>query len=86
MCPYSLHLRDSVVKLNKYEPLRYKAAMHWLKDVYIAQGVSLPLDPEYEAERIKKWNDVYSQMRYEMLLKYRAESALKYEEKQPMLI
>lgn len=85
LCPYSLQLRDKLVKLHKYEPLRYKAAMHWLKDVYIAQGVSLPFDAEYEAERIKKWNDIYSQLRYEMLLKYRPLSAIKYENEQQSL-
>lgn len=50
LCPYSLQLRDKLVKLHKYEPLRYKAAMHWLKDVYIAQGVILPFDAECETE------------------------------------
>lgn len=77
LCPYSLHLGDNLIKLHKYEPLRYKAAMHWLKDVYIAQNVSLPFDPKYETERIKKWSDIYSQMRFEMLLKYRPLSAKK---------
>lgn len=85
LCPYSLQLRDNLVKLHKYEPLRYKAAMHWLKDVYIAQDVILPFDAEYETERIKKWKDVYSQMRYEMLLKYRPLSAKKYENEQQCL-
>lgn len=85
LCPYSLHLGDNLIKLHKYEPLRYKAAMHWLKDVYIAQNVSLPFDPKYETERIKKWKDVYSQMRYEMLLKYRPLSAKKYENEQQCL-
>ncbi|MCI3002142.1 phosphoadenosine phosphosulfate reductase family protein, partial [[Clostridium] innocuum] len=85
LCPYSLQLRDKLVKLHKYEPLRYKAAMYWLKDVYIAQGVSLPFDPVYEAERLKKWNDMYYKMRYEMLLKYRPLSAKKYENEQQCL-
>ncbi|MCR0181015.1 hypothetical protein MKC69_21795, partial [[Clostridium] innocuum] len=61
------------------------AAMYWLKDVYIAQGVSLPFDPVYEAERLKKWNDMYYKMRYEMLLKYRPLSAKKYENEQQCL-
>lgn len=80
LCPYSLHLRDNLVKLNKYEPLRYKAAMHWLKDVYIAQNVSLPFDPKYEAKRIKKWNDMYYKMRYEMMIKYRPDRAEKFND------
>ena len=85
LCPYSLQLRDNLVKLHKYEPLRYKAAMHWLKDVYIAQGVSLPFDQEYEAERIEKWNEEYLLMRYEMLCKYRPKTAIKYADKQYVL-
>lgn len=85
LCPYSLRLHDNLVKLHKYEPLRYKAAMHWLKDVYIAQGVILPFDAEYEAERLKKWNNSYSMMRYEMLCKYRPLSAKKYENEQQSL-
>ena len=80
LCPYSLQLQDNLVKLHKYEPLRYKAAMHWLKDVYIAQGVSLPFDAEYEAEKIKKWNDVYYRMRYEMMKKYRPDKAEKFND------
>ncbi len=80
LCPYSLQLRDNLVKLHKYEPLRYKAAMHWLKDVYIAQGVSLPFDSEYEKERIKKWNDVYYKMRYEMMKEYRPDRAEKFND------
>ena len=80
LCPYSLQLQDNLVKLHKYEPLRYKAAMHWLKDVYIAQGVSLPFDPVYEAERLKKWNDMYYKMRYEMIKKYRPDRAEKFND------
>ena len=82
LCPYSLQLRDNLIKLHKYEPLRYKAAMHWLKDVYIAQGVSLPFDSNYEAERIKKWNDKYYKMRYEMMKKYRPDRAEKFNDVQ----
>lgn len=33
------------------EPNRYKATMYWLKDVYIAQNLSLPFDEAYERER-----------------------------------
>lgn len=80
LCPYSLQLQGNLVKLHKYEPLRYKAAMHWLKDVYIAQGVSLPFDVEYEAERIEKWNDKYYKMRYEMMKKYRPDRAEKFND------
>lgn len=71
LCPYSQHLQEDLTRLHIYDPLRYKAAMHWLKDVYIAQNVSLTFDEAYESERAEKWNNVYHDMRYEMLRKYR---------------
>ena len=56
--------------------------MHWLKDVYIAQNVKLPFDEQYEKDREEKWNQSYTNMRNEMLLKYRPNSRLcpKYEQ------
>ena len=63
--------------LYEKEPKKYKASMFWLKDVYIAQNVSLPFDLEYEREREREWQR-YSVMRYEMMLKFRPESADKY--------
>lgn len=75
-CPYSLRLADDLKYLFDHEPNRYKAAMHWLKDVYIAQNVILPFDAEYEHERETMWRDVYEPMRQEMLRKYRPESRL----------
>lgn len=74
LCPFSLQVENNLTKLHQYEPLRYKAAMYWLKDVYIAQNVSLPFDEVYEKERLKKWNDKYFDMRCEMILKYRPKS------------
>lgn len=51
-CPYSFKwLRESLEYLYHHEPNRYKAAMYWLKDVYIAQNVVLPFDEDYERER-----------------------------------
>lgn len=51
-CPYSYKwLSGSLEYLFYHEPNRYKAAMHWLKDVYIAQDVRLPFDEAYERER-----------------------------------
>ena len=81
LCPYALELHDNLLKLYKYEPLRYKAAMHWLKDVYIAQNVCLPFDSKYEEERIEKWNNDYFDMRYEMLCKYRPGKEEKFAQK-----
>lgn len=51
LCPYSLQIESNLKRLYDYEPNRYKASMHWMKDVYIAQDVHLPFDQAYERER-----------------------------------
>ena len=73
-CPFSLDIADNLHILYKYEPNRYKGAMHFLKDVYIAQNVKLPFDLEYEKEREDKWKNEYEDMRIEMLEKYKPDS------------
>lgn len=79
-CPFAgQRLSKSIKALYDHEQLRYKAALHWLKDVYIAQNVQLPFDPDYECERRKKWEEMYGQMRYEMIKKYRPEKLKKYD-------
>lgn len=75
-CPYSRHIDRDLEYLYNHEPNRYKAAMHWLKDVYIAQDVILPFDDEYEKEREQTWVDLYEPMRQEMLRKHRPKSQL----------
>lgn len=75
-CPYAMDVDRNLMYLYYHEPNRYKAAMHWLKDVYIAQNVVLPFDAEYEAERAKTWRELYEPMRQEMLRKYRPNSRL----------
>ena len=75
-CPFAQDVDNDLHYLHDYEPNRYKAAMHWLKDVYIAQNVILPFDKAYEAEREKTWREVYEPMRQEMLRKYRPNSRL----------
>ena len=51
-CPYSFKFLPSYLEyLYYHEPNRYKASMHWMKDVYIAQNVVLPFDKAYERER-----------------------------------
>lgn len=73
-CPYSRYIDRDLKYLYYHEPNRYKASMHWLKDVYIAQNVELPFDEAYERERERMWRDVYEPMRQEMLRKYRPKS------------
>lgn len=50
-CPFGREVAQDLRYLYNHEPNRYKAAMHWLKDVYIAQNVVLPFDEAYERER-----------------------------------
>lgn len=75
-CPYARRVDISLEYLYHHEPNRYKAAMYWLKDVYIAQGVVLSFDREYEEEREREWRQKYEPMRQEMLRKYRPNSSL----------
>lgn len=75
-CPYAMDVAKNLEYLYSHEPNRYKASMHWLKDVYIAQDVKLPFDPNYEEERIRTWQNYYEPMRQEMLQKYRPNSRL----------
>ena len=75
-CPFAKNVAFNLKYLYDYEPNRYKAAMHWLKDVYIAQGVRLPFDEAYEREREREWHLKYEPMRQEMLRKYRPNSRL----------
>jgi len=73
-CPYSKRVDHDLEYLYFHEPNRYKAAMHWLKDVYIAQNVVLPFDASYEREREREWRERYEPMQQEMLKKYRPDS------------
>lgn len=50
-CPYAQDIGGEIRYLYDNEPNRYKATMYWLKDVYIAQDLSLPFDKAYERER-----------------------------------
>ena len=75
-CPYAKDIDKNLMYLYCHEPNRYKAAMHWMKDVYIAQNVVLPFDEAYERERKRMWREKYEPMRQEMLRKYRPNSRL----------
>lgn len=57
-CPFAWDLSKDLQYLYEHEPNRYKAAMHWLKDVYIAQDVRLSFDEAYEREREYVANDI----------------------------
>lgn len=70
LCPYDQNIAERMRILKEHEPNRYKASLFYMKDVYIAQGVQLPFDPEYMREYEASWQN-YEVMRYEMLKKYR---------------
>lgn len=76
LCPFSRQLASDLGYLWQHESNRYKASMHWLKDVYIAQNVVLPFDEAYERERERTWRELYEPMRQEMLRKWRPHSKL----------
>ena len=80
LCPYGLDVDKRLEVLHTYEPNHYKAALYFLKDVYIAQGVELQFDEDYMREYKEQWIE-YEPMRYEMLKKYRPDCMIckKYE-------
>ena len=71
-CPFSKNLKHDLKVLWDYEPLKYKAMMHWLKDVYIYQEVECDWDEEYmkEYERMKP---IIEQRKKEMIDKFRSQ-------------
>ena len=71
-CPYSKNLKHDLKVLWDYEPLKYKAMMHWLKDVYMYQEVECDWDEEYmkEYERMKP---IIEQRKKEMMDKFRSQ-------------
>lgn len=75
LCPFKQKLAEELAITHQYEPKKYKAALGFLKDVYIAQGVELPFDDAYMAE-FRKTFPKYEAMRAEMLRKYRPNSRL----------
>jgi len=77
-CPFARDLKTNLKVLHDYEPNKYKATMFWLKDVYIAQNTKLEFDEDYESDRVKKWDAVYSDLRYEMLVENRPDKSEKY--------
>ena len=80
LCPFAPTLKKDLEILHIKEPKKYKGALGFLKDVYIAQGIELDFDPEYMKEFNERWPK-YEKMRYEMLRKYRPDCRLakKYE-------
>ena len=68
-CPFSRNLEKDLEILYIHEPLKYKACMKWLRDVYVDQGVKCEWDSEY-MEHYDFRQAISRQYRKEMLDKY----------------
>ena len=69
-CPFSQNLKSELKVLYDYEPLRYKAIMKWMKDVYMNQMLECEWDEQY----MKEYDEllpVIEQRRQEMMDKFR---------------
>ena len=69
-CPYSKNLKQDLKVLWDYEPLKYKAMMKWLKDVYIYQGIECEWDEEYMKD-FNNMKPIIEQRNKEMMDKFR---------------
>lgn len=71
-CPYSSNLKEELEMLYVYEPLKYKAIMKWMKDVYIYQLVECSWDDEYMNE-FNSMKPIIEKRRQEMMCRFRGE-------------
>lgn len=69
-CPFGKNIQGELRVLYDYEPNKYKAILHWLKDVYMYQMVECPWDEEYMAE-YKERLKVIEARRQEMMDQFR---------------
>ena len=69
-CPFSKNIKHDLKVLWDYEPLKYKAMMKWLKDVYMYQEIECDWDEEY-MEEYNQMKPVIEQRRKEMMEKFR---------------
>ena len=71
-CPFSKNVKQDLKVLWDYEPLKYKAMMKWLKDVYMYQEIECDWDEEYTKEYNER-KPIIEQRRQEMMDKFRPE-------------
>jgi 3'-phosphoadenosine 5'-phosphosulfate sulfotransferase (PAPS reductase)/FAD synthetase len=69
-CPYSQNLSEELRLLHNFEPLKYRAMMHWMKDVYMYQLIECSYDEQYSAEYAVRKKEI-EQRRSEMMNKFR---------------
>lgn len=70
-CPYSQNLSEELRMLYEYEPSKYKAMMHWMKDVYMYQLVECEFDDVYSSEYKERKKEI-ERRRSEMMEKFRS--------------
>ncbi|WP_431819285.1 phosphoadenosine phosphosulfate reductase family protein (plasmid) [Bacillus thuringiensis] len=68
-CPFSRNLSKDLKILFDHEPLKYKASMKWLGDVYLDQGIECPWDEEY-TKKLEERKKVNEKRRQEMIDKF----------------
>jgi len=71
-CPFNKDVGQDLTALKSYEPQKYKAVMHWFKDVYADLGVIVPDDVEYMTY-FEERNKLNETRRKEMWEKFKPE-------------
>lgn len=69
-CPFSPNLKEELKVLYEYEPLKYKAIMKWMQDVFVYQMVECDWDNDY-MEELNRMKPIIEQRRQEMMDKFR---------------
>lgn len=69
-CPFAKDLPKMLKILYDHEPLKYKASLKWLGDVYMDQDVELPWDDDYMAKLAER-REINKVRRKEMYDKYK---------------
>lgn len=80
-CPFAKNLDQSLYAMYKYEPKKYKWVMATLGEVYRSMLIELPFDEEYMSV-YRKEEQMYLEMRYQMLEMFRPDISNKHKEVQ----
>ncbi|MDR0317353.1 MAG: phosphoadenosine phosphosulfate reductase family protein [Lactococcus lactis] len=69
LCPFGRTIQDDLKIIYETEPNRYKAAMHWMRDIYIDQDIICYWDDDYMMAYEQR-RPLIIKMRKEMVDKY----------------
>ena len=69
-CPFSPNLKEELKVLYEYEPLKYKAIMTWMQDVFVSNMAESHWDNDY-MEEFNVMKPIIEQRRQEMMDKFR---------------